>query len=220
MSVEIKICGLKERENILDVLELKPDYLGFILVEDSKRFVGRDDLELLLANPRISEKAILVLRDMPLEEVLELPLGRIKGLQLHGSEDFETTEYVSEIKKSYPELIILKVMGINSLESFDFCSAYKEFVDYFLFDTKLVTPEGEVSGGLGKTFNWGLLVHYKLDTPYMLSGGLGPDNLVQALELAKKDSRLMGLDLNSKFELEPGIKDIKVLEQSFKLIRG
>lgn len=218
MPIDIKVCGLREEDNILSLLELEPEYLGFILVEGSKRFIEEGALRKLLKNQEISERAILVLRDMPLKDLENLPLSIVRGVQLHGA---ETEEYLSKIKKVFPELLIFKALGISGKDSFESCAQFEHFVDYFLFDTKVLTEEGkEVSGGTGKAFDWGLLSSYQSNRPYILSGGLGPENINKILELTKNDSRLVGVDLNSKFELEPGIKNIDLLKQSFKLLRG
>ena len=99
-------------------------------------------------------------------------------------------------------------------EGFDFSDLepYDNVIDYFLFDTK--TP---MHGGSGLSFDWTILNQYKGQKPFFLSGGLSPDNLKNLIDLNL--DKLYALDLNSKFELEPGLKDIESLKSAFQLIR-
>ncbi len=206
--MKIKVCGMKYASNINSVATLAPDYLGFIFYPKSKRFVGldfdRSDLSSL--NPSIHKVAVFV--NAYLNEVTEFSnIYGIKIVQLHGD---EKPEFCSDLRLN--KFKVIKAFGVN--EDFDFSSleAYQDSVDYFLFDTK--TPE---YGGSGKSFNWQVLNRYQLSVPFFLSGGLSLENIpeIQAID----HPQLFGVDLNSRFEKEPGVKNTELLAEAFKKLR-
>ena len=207
-ALKIKVCGMKYADNISQLSVLKPDFMGFIFYPPSQRFVGLDfDKGVLktVANETIKTAVFVNATE---NEVLEFSLlYGMKAVQLHGE---ESPAFCSAIKAS--GLTVIKAFGVG--EGFDF-ERLKEFetnVDYFLFDTK--SPQ---YGGSGEIFDWALLSNYTLQIPFFLSGGLSLDNLAD-IEL-NAHPQLFAIDLNSKFELEPGLKDIKILEQAFLMIR-
>ena len=203
--LKLKICGMREPGNIEEVESLEPDYMGFIFYEKSKRFVAELDPATLSKMPEnIVRVGVFVNHD--LKEVVQLAEKfSLNLLQLHGN---ESAAYVTELKQLLEgsSIKLMKAFGID--ENFDFAALneYESEVDYFLFDTQ--TPD---HGGSGKLFNWKLLNGYTLDKPYFLSGGIGLDS-VEALKTID-DKRLFAVDVNSKFETEPGIKDISKLKE-------
>lgn len=209
MDLKIKVCGMKYASNINAVSALIPDYLGFIFYTKSKRFVGLDFDKSDLANLHPSIQKVAVFVNAHLNEVTEFSnIYGIKTIQLHGN---ESSEFCSELKKS--NFKIIKAFGVD--ENFDFSNleVYQSVVDYFLFDTK--TPE---HGGSGKTFDWNILNQYKLDIPFLLSGGLSLENISEVKSI--NHPKLYGVDLNSRFEIEPGVKNTELLEEAFKIIRS
>jgi phosphoribosylanthranilate isomerase len=209
MALKIKVCGMKYQSNIKALANLLPDYIGFIFYPPSKRFIGVefDKQDIAHLHPDINKTAVFV--DAQLHEVIEFcSLYGVKTLQLHGN---ETPEYCNALQQK--DFTVIKAFGID--ESFDFntIEPYLKHVDFFLFDTKTVEH-----GGSGKTFNWQVLNNYKFDKPFFLSGGLTLENIENALDL--KHKQFYGLDLNSKFEIEPGLKDIEKLNKAFELIRA
>ena len=205
MSLKLKICGMKFPDNILEVAKLAPDYMGFIFYQGSKRFVETLDAALLAELPEtITRVGVFVNHDL-IDVVQTAEKYGLGLLQLHGG---ESAVYCLALKQQLAgrQIKLMKAFGVD--EHFDFKSleAYKESVDFFLFDTQ--TPD---HGGSGKQFNWNLLKGYSLDTPYFLSGGIGLESLA-ALK-AVDDNRLYGVDINSRFELEPGKKDINKLKE-------
>jgi phosphoribosylanthranilate isomerase len=209
MSLKIKVCGMKFQANIRELAALEPDFIGFIFYPPSKRFIGVDfekqDIDHL--NPSINRTAVFV--NAQLHEVVEFSnLYGIKTIQLHGN---ESPEFCEELKNK--GFTILKAFGIDENFNFEVLKDYFNEVDYFLFDTK--TSE---YGGSGLSFNWNVLDKYKLEKPFLLSGGLSLDNLPEVLKITNKN--FYGIDLNSKFEIEPGVKDIEKLKNAFKLIRA
>jgi len=200
MKAKLKICGMKVPLNIEGAIALKPDYLGFIFYPGSKRFVDSLDAE-VVKNIPADIKTTGVFVDEKLETVLAtIELYQLKAVQLHGN---ESPEYCAALQGKAE---VIKAFGIS--ESFDFSrlKAYDRVIDYFLFDTQ--TPG---HGGSGQMFNWQLLDKYTLQTPYFLSGGIGLENAAELMGIT--DARFFALDVNSRFELAPGLKDIDLLNQ-------
>ena len=198
-DLKLKICGMKFAANIAAVAGLKPDYLGFIFYDKSPRYIRDVSAELIKYVPS-EVKTVGVFVDEDLEIVKKkINLYQLKAVQLHGS---ETPEYCAELKATFNNLEVIKAFGLD--EDFDFSNldAYKNVVDFFLFDTKT-----KAHGGSGKTFDWNILESYTLDKPYFLSGGidLGHVDVIVGIN----DERLYGLDINSRFETEPGVKDVE-----------
>lgn len=207
-KLKIKICGMKHLENIQEVAALKPDYLGFIFYPKSPR-----NFEEII--PEISEdiKKTGVFVDAEINFVInKVNTYNFSAVQLHGS---ETADYCLKLKQLLPELEIFKVFGIK--DSFDFSAleAYEGIIDYFLFDTK-----GKEKGGNGYTFDWSVLKQYKSKTPIILSGGIGAQELNKIEQILKTDLPIYALDLNSKFETEPGVKDASLLNDFLKKVNS
>ena len=199
MSAQLKICGMKIPENIASVVALEPDYMGFIFYPESKRFVADLDPEIIRGIPE-TIKTTGVFVDEQLEVVKDkITLYQLKAVQLHGK---ESVGYCAALLATGVEVI--KAFGIDDTFNFDRLDDYYDAVDYFLFDTQ--TPE---HGGSGKAFNWRLLEKYQLVKPFFLSGGVGLDNVKELFRI--NDERLYAVDVNSRFENAPGLKDIDKL---------
>lgn len=205
---QLKICGMLHPENIREVAALQPDYLGFIFFKGSKRYAGEVLPETLAALPENIKRTGVFVNET-LETVLSLvEKYQLNALQLHGA---ESPEYCSELKVRLSKMTalapveLIKAFGINEAFDFSRLNSYPGTVDYFLFDTQ--TPD---HGGSGKQFDWQLLTKYTLDLPYFLSGGIG----VESAEMLNNivDHRLFAIDVNSKFEIEPGLKDLEKLK--------
>lgn len=205
-GLKLKVCGMKLAANIAAVAELQPDYLGFIFYMQSPRFISDVSAELIKYIPsQIKTVGVFVNED--LETVKKkVNLYQLKAVQLHGC---ESPEYCAALKITFNSLEIIKAFGID--EDFDFfvLEAYATIIDFFLFDTKT-----KAHGGSGKKFDWNVLERYILDKPYFLSGGIDLEHaaLIRAIE----DSRLYALDINSRFEVEPGVKDVEKIRE-FKI---
>lgn len=203
MKLQLKVCGMRQPENIREVASLQPDYLGFIFYPPSKRYVKDLDAAILDTLPQqIRRVGVFVNED--LETVAGLALKyRLYALQLHGSESVEYLETLRN-NKDTAHLKLIKAFGIDAGFDFEQLVPYAGLADYFLFDT--LTP---LHGGSGKAFDWKILEKYTLDLPYFLSGGIGPESVAAIAGL--HDPRLFALDVNSRFELEPGLKDVDKL---------
>ena len=192
---------MKYVDNIRQVAELKPDYLGFIFYERSKRnFEG-----IIPEIPKgIKKTGVFV------NEYLEILVSlaeeyKLEALQLHGD---ESVAYIQEIKKHLPKVEIIKVFGIKDTFDFSILEAYESEVDYFLFDTK-----GKERGGNGVVFDWTVLKNYPSAKPFFLSGGIGLEEVTAVKEISKTNLPIYAIDVNSKFETEPGLKSIKKLKK-------
>lgn len=198
----IKVCGMREAQNIKDVEALGIDWMGFIFWPPSKRFcsVKPDYL------PEQCKK-VGVFVNASIEEVVDkVKEFGLDLVQLHGKED---RQYVVSLRKALAEVdvtpMLIKALSLKSKADLSKCDEYVGFVDYFLFDTP--SPR---YGGTGKAFDWSLLDDYMLFTPFLLSGGIGPES-AEAIK-AFDNPFCVGYDLNSKFEIEPGLKNVDILK--------
>lgn len=203
--MKIKVCGMRDEKNILEILEEPPDYMGFIFYEKSSRFVGNLSPHVTELIPAyVGKTGVFV--DASIEKVLEnVKKYNLDFVQLHGK---ESTEYCLALKTKLIELNtgIIKVFSIGINFDFNQLHKYDAYVDYYLFDTK-----GKLPGGNGEVFNWEILLNYKGEKPFFLSGGIGPEHLEQIAKLDLK--KLYAIDINSKFETAPALKDhIKTMD--------
>ncbi len=212
--MKLKICGMKY--NTSEVAKLQPDYLGFIFYDKSPRNFEGDIPDLPKTIKKVGvfvDEAI----DMILQKIEKFDLDAI---QLHGN---ESPDYCRELKKhchaeldSASQYEIIKVFSIKDEFDFSQLKPYEEYVDYFLFDTK-----GKLPGGNGYTFNWDVLKEYPSTKPYFLSGGIGLEEINNVLSfLQKQESKYCyAIDINSKFEIKPGLKHIKDLDKLISNIK-
>ena len=199
--MKIKICGMKYSENIRAVAELKPDFMGFIFYPKSPRYAEPLDIATLNAIPPTIKK-IGVFVNENLENILTICYKyKLDGVQLHGT---ELVEMCNELKKV--GYIVIKAFPVAKAYNFKVTKAYEGVCDYYLFDTKT-----DAYGGSGVKFNWGILDEYVGETPFLLSGGIAADDAEAILKI--EHPKFAGIDLNSKFEVKPGLKNITLLEE-------
>jgi phosphoribosylanthranilate isomerase len=198
--MKIKICGMKIPENILAVAALQPDFIGFIFYHKSPRFAEPLDIATLNALPQ-SIKKIGVFVNENMENILTFVYKyKLDGVQLHGT---ELVGMCKELRES--GLIVIKAFPIAEAYNFKVTKPYEGACDYFLFDTKT-----DAYGGSGLKFNWKMLDEYKGQTPFLLSGGIAADDAEAILKI--EHPKFVGIDLNSKFEIKPGLKNIDLLK--------
>jgi phosphoribosylanthranilate isomerase len=198
-NLKIKVCGMKYTANRGEVEKLPVDFLGFIFYPKSKRFVG-ENTDPGLFNSAKTKVAVFV--DENAFEILGLTknLG-FEFVQLHGKENSQTCRM---LKKQ--GLKVIKAFNLNDSFKFEKLREYETTVDYFLFDTKTDLP-----GGSGKKFKWEILEKYQGTVPFFLSGGIVPEDAEAIKKL--QHPQLFGIDLNSGFEDEPGLKNIEKLKE-------
>lgn len=197
----VKICGLRHAQNLLEISQLPgPDWVGFIFYGRSPR-CAEPMLDAGFAQKFPLRKAGVFVNESPDVMVEKATQFGLDALQLHGS---ESPEICLEMRRRLPGLEIWKAFSVG--ENFDFqqVAVFGDCCDKFLFDAK-----GPAPGGNGTTFDWRLLENYRSETPFWLSGGIGPEHA----EILKnyQHPHLAGLDLNSRFELEPGLKNVAAL---------
>lgn len=203
MQHQLKICGMLQPGNIAAVADLQPDYLGFIFYKGSKRYAGGVSPEVLSTLPSAIKKVGVFVNE-ELEILLDVVARySLDAVQLHGAEGPDYCRLLVS-KLQGREIKLIKAFGVNEYFDFKTIEAYKGIADYFLFDTQ--TPD---HGGSGKKFNWQLLEKYTLDVAYFLSGGIGLESADAVRNI--QDPRLLAIDVNSKFEVEPGLKDVDQL---------
>lgn len=205
--MKIKVCGLRDAENIKAVEALEPDYMGFICYDQSARFIGEQN-EFFLDNisTGVIKTGVFVNEH---EDAISKLIYKYKfdAIQLHGSENPAFCDLFKH------EVQVIKAFGVDEHFDFEQLTPYVNKVDFFLFDTKTAQH-----GGSGKTFDWNVLYNYKLNVPFFLSGGLSLDNIDEVKKITHP--MLYGVDLNSRFEVLPGIKNIDQLKLAFKAIRN
>lgn len=199
-KMKLKICGMKYPDNILEVGSLLPDYMGFIFWKKSARYFDEIIPELLK-----SIKKVGVFVNASEDEILKkVKKYNLQAVQLHGD---ESVEFCSDLKEKIDSTIeIIKVFSVNEDFDFSVLKPFESVCDYFLFDTK-----GKLPGGNGTTFDWKILENYPSTKPFFLSGGIGIDELEQVKQVLKSNLPLFAIDINSKFESEPGLKKIALL---------
>ena len=208
-ELKIKVCGMRDPENISGVVAALPDYMGFIFYPKSKRFVGFEPSQEVLAIVPDSVRKVGVFVDETPERVMETVQNwKLDVVQLHGH---ETPKYCQQIQDS--GITVFKTFSVEEHFDFNSLSAYSGVCDYFLFDTK-----GQLPGGTGQKFNWQLLENYKGDVPFFLSGGIAPNDLGAVLRFSHP--QLFGVDINSGFEISPALKDIEKVKIFISGIRS
>ncbi len=208
--MKLKVCGMKYQENMKNVASLLPDYLGFIFYDKSPRNFNTEIPEL---PESIKKTGVFV--DASIDFIIEkVGQHKFKAVQLHGN---ETAEYCKDLKSRLEHYIepveVWKVFSIKDTFDFNRLSPYENVVDYFLFDTK-----GKEKGGNGYTFNWNVLKEYTSATPFILSGGIGIDEINNVKAILDTNLPIYGIDVNSKFEIQPGLKNIEELKEFKKLL--
>ena len=199
----VKVCGMRESDNIRAVEAFGVDMMGFIFWPHSSRFVNKRPGYLPTKCKRVGvfvDEDIETVKRIADEYVLDY-------VQLHG---YESPEYVAQTDRP-----VIKAISVGSRDDIAAYKTYEGLVDYFLFDTKCPSV-----GGSGQQFDWSVLTAYDGSTPFLLSGGIGPDDAHRLRQAFALDSfpvgKCVGIDLNSRFETAPGLKDINKLQAFIK----
>ena len=202
---------MRDPENIRQVVQWRPDYLGFIFYPASPRYVGNNLDEIAEIEIPESIKKVGVFVDENRDGILmsrkKLPFN---VAQLHGNESVSLCEQLRR-----DGLEVIKVFSVGERFDFNQMKEYTENVDYFLFDTK-----GKFHGGNSIPFDWNLINNYPFDKPFFLGGGIGNSNLIDITQI--KTNQLFAIDVNSKLESSPGYKDLdklKLFKEKFDNIR-
>ena len=191
---------MKYPDNILELSRLAIDYMGFIFYEKSPRWVGNLSPEILKTLPQNIQKVGVFVNPSETEILEKTEKYDLQVVQLHGSESPQCCRFIKN-----HGIKIIKAFSINNETDLETINSYTEVCDYFLFDTK--TPQ---YGGSGQKFDWKILEKYTGKIPFFLSGGIGLEDIPTIKQIQHK--QLYGIDLNSRLEVRPGLKDIALLK--------
>lgn len=206
--LKIKICGLRDPENVEQVCGLEPDFVGYIFFRGSKRFVGKDPDPSIFRMPQKGTGKVGVFVNEKISAVKRIfESCHLDLVQLHGDES--PAYCISLVEAGIP---VIKAIDPGSMNNIGNIADYGELVRYFLFDTP-----GEERGGTGRKFNWDLLDEFSIPSPFLLSGGIGPGDGPGIAAIGH--DWLFGIDVNSRFEISLGIKDVGLLKNFIREIR-
>jgi phosphoribosylanthranilate isomerase len=211
--MKIKICGMKYPDNIQEVADLYPDYMGFIFYDKSKRYVLDEQKEAFssfIFNSALPVQKVGVFVNEEIKSIIRIATEYdMNILQLHGD---ETPEYCENLRLL--GFTIIKAFGMHKDFDFAVLGEYADVCDYFLFDT-----QSKEYGGTGNHFDWSLLKQYDNSKPVFLSGGLDINDIPTIHDLLK-DVTVHALDFNSKLEVEPGLKTVEKCKQVIDLVKA
>ena len=204
----IKVCGMRDDDNIRALRKLNPDFIGLIFYSKSSRFVGDKPTAALKESFGLSLKVGVFVNSETnyiQQKILDFGLDMV---QLHGG---ESPEFCTTIGRMGVKVI--KSFSIATEEDLQQVCRYEGKADFFLFDTKTAG-----FGGSGRKFEWEILRNYHCDTPFLLSGGIDEADIEAVRQI--RLPRMAGIDLNSKFEVSPALKDIDKLNRTFAKLRA
>jgi phosphoribosylanthranilate isomerase len=205
----VKVCGMKNKENIRALIRLNPDFIGYIFYPNSPRYVEPAIAHSLTERVPSAVKKAGVFVNSSIEEIMEKVISlRLDCVQLSGH---ESLSFVKRL--NHANIPIIKAVHVNEEEDLEKAYEFSPFISKFLFDTKT-----DVFGGSGHKFDWNILHSYKGDVPFFLSGGIGPGEVDDIL--CFRHPKFEGVDINSKFEIEPGLKNIELIQSFLSTIRG
>ena len=192
---------MKYPDNIRELSSLHPDFMGFIFYPNSPRYAGQLDAGSLTSLPTSIKKTGVFVNEN-LENILTaISKYNLDAVQLHGADNKKLCRKIRQEAKT----MVIKVFPIMDASNFRVTGDYEAVADYFLFDTKT-----DLYGGSGQKFNWNILQEYKGNKPFLLSGGIGADDVKAIRKI--EHPRMIGIDLNSKFEIKPGLKNVPLLQ--------
>ena len=193
---------MKYPDNIREIAALQPDFMGFIFYPNSPRFADQLDVNSLESIPKSIKKVGVFVNDN-LENILTcIQKYNLDAVQLHGAENGSLCRKIKEEAKT----MVIKAFSVMGAYNLKVTKEYEDVADLFLFDTKT-----DLYGGSGQKFNWNILSEYQGNTPFLLSGGIGMEDVkaIRSIEHPK----MIGVDVNSKFEIKPGLKNVALLKK-------
>lgn len=207
----IKVCGMREPENIRAVEATGTDWMGFIFFQKSPRFVENVPDYLPQQSKRVG-----VFVNASIDEIVEkIKPFQLQLIQLHGR---ETPAFCRELRQRIPaDMKIIKMIPIATRNDIQMADSYTNDVDYFLFESKIPT-NGGTYGGSGQQFDWSILQRYQGSVPFLLTGGIGEEDAEQIAHFLHP--QFIGIDLNSRFETAPALKDTKKIRAFVDKIRN
>lgn len=207
-DIKVKVCGLTDSSNIELISGCGADFFGFIFYRNSKRYVGNSgNFSLFSSVPAGIQKVGVFVNEKPETILRTAESAGLDVIQLHGKEPI----YNCKMLKS-AGLTVIKAFGVGAAFKPETTDRFSDVCDYFLFD-----KEDEVHGGSGKKFNWDQVLNYLFEKPFFIGGGIGPEDSV--IRKAVVNNQFYGVDINSRFEISPGIKDAIKVKKFIREIR-
>ena len=210
-QLQIKVCGITDINQALALDALCVDYIGFIFYAPSKRYVLNNVAltDLKIFTPTHAKKVGVFVNESIESIVNTVVAAGLDMVQLHGDESPSYCEHISH------HVNTIKAFRIGNNENLPYKTfPFNEVVDFYLFDTL-----GKQYGGTGEQFKWDLLCHAPVPKPYFLSGGIGPEDVDQLSQFCENEKKLFAIDVNSKFEQSPGVKDMNKVKDFFNAIK-
>lgn len=209
---KIKVCGLTKLDQIQEFISMNTDFLGFIFYEKSPRYVLNHLTVEEISEINHSEKVGVFVNEN-LDTIIEIAeKADLNLVQLHGDEN---EEFISDLRKKLnkkTEIIkVIRVGNQSSDELQETINSQPSTINYLLFDT-----DSKTYGGTGETFDWNIINEIEIPIPYFLSGGISLEN-IENIELLNQ--KPFAFDINSKFEIEPGNKDVEKIKKLYKLLK-
>ena len=209
MAMRVKICGITQPEQGQAIAQLGATTLGFICVPQSKRYVNAQQIKAVIAHVPPSVDCIGVFANAHLVDIVDLvEATTINGVQLHGD---EPPEFCQQLKQALPQVEIIKALRVKTPQSLTKTNIYLDVVDTLLLDAY----HPHLLGGTGETINWEMLHNFNPGLPWLLAGGLTPDNVLAAIRQVQPS----GIDLSSGVERAPGDKDLTKVALLFEKLR-
>ncbi|MEA5512077.1 phosphoribosylanthranilate isomerase [Crocosphaera sp. UHCC 0190] len=208
--MRVKICGITQPQQGQAIADLGATALGFICVPQSPRYVNRQQLQALVQEMPSTVERIGVFANATLTDIQQvLETTELTGIQLHGA---ESSEFCGQVKQQFPQIEVIKALRIQTPQCLSQTLDYVPWVDTLLLDAY----HPRQLGGTGQTLDWETLAQFQPSRPWLLAGGLTPDNITQALQLLHPD----GIDLSSGVERSPGDKDLSKVVQLFQVLQN
>jgi len=216
---KLKVCGLCVLEQINYLKKIDIDFLGFIFYQKSPRYVLKklnlEDISKIKYTGKNKGKVGVFVNE-PIENLIEIAKkAELDYIQLHGDEEYENLNFINEIRKFLPKTKIIKVFKIGEKENIKNLQKKIESIE-FICDFTLFDTDTKSYGGTGKSFNWEIIDNLTLKKPYFLSGGISLKNIS---DIKSMKNIPFAIDINSKFEHEPGNKNLNKIEKAQKLIQ-
>lgn len=210
MTLRIKICGIRDPEQGRAIALMGATSLGFICVPSSPRFVTPEQIQSVITTLPPGVDLVGVFADNAPEAIAQvLDKTPLTSLQLHGQ---ETPKDCALLRQHYPELTLIKALRVRSLKTLQRAQSYYSVVDALLLDAY----DPNQLGGTGQAFDWQLLTDFTPPLPWLLAGGLTPDNVIEALHRVRPS----GIDLSSGVERSPGDKDLEKVAHLFAVLQA
>ncbi|MEG3860025.1 phosphoribosylanthranilate isomerase [Microcoleus sp. herbarium12] len=211
--MRVKICGITKLDQGMAISALGAQALGFICVPASKRYVSPQTIRLIVEQLPENVDRIGVFANTTIENICQVTAeSNLSGVQLHGD---ETAEYCDRLREFLPGIEIIKALRVKSPETLATAAIYALRVDTLLLDAY----HRDQLGGTGLTIDWTMLAEFKPPCPWLLAGGLTPENVLSAIDRAQ-GKNFSGVDLSSGVEIAPGDKDLSKVAQLFDRLKA